>query len=59
VKIYVMVWNTESGDHGIAGYWRKNPPLKYRKAYIAENWPDEVAADTFNYFIQELTEIEL
>lgn len=58
MKIYIMIWDTESGDSGTAGYWRKRPAAKYLKKFIAEGWPDDDEAQTFNYVIEELAEVQ-
>lgn len=53
-----MVWNTESGDSGLAGFWRKMPSKLWVGKYIAKQWPDDYEAETFNYYFVELSEMK-
>jgi hypothetical protein len=54
-KIWVMDWNTESGDDGIDGFWLKKPTAAQLKKFIAEHYPDDFEAQTFYYTLKELS----
>ncbi len=40
-RIYVLVWRTESGDRGIAGYWGKPLTEEEQHGYFAEHHPGD------------------
>jgi hypothetical protein len=39
--MYVISYNTESGDEGIIGYIKKKPTDAQMKAYFKKTMPDE------------------
>jgi hypothetical protein len=41
MSIYVVKWDTESGDHGMLGYFREKPSEPWLKDYFRNNMPDE------------------
>jgi hypothetical protein len=52
--IWIIAWNTESGDEGILGYWSKKPEREEILAYLQEYMPDDYEAGTLHYHLQEL-----
>lgn len=54
-QIYVMVWNTESSDSGLAGYWTKEPTQAEIDSYICKYHTDDFEAGTFYYHLHTLS----
>jgi hypothetical protein len=57
-KIWIIDWNTESGDSGVDGYWKSNPTKETLEAYVAEHFPEDHEAGTFYYRVITLSEVK-
>ena len=40
-KIWIVKWDTESCDHGIAGPWLEEPSEEILEVFFKEEMPDE------------------
>lgn len=54
--IWVATWNTESGDQGIAGYWKSKPKKTELDRYMASRFPEDYESETLYYTLEPLTE---
>ena len=60
-NIFVATYDTESGDHGVIGYWTEQPTEEQLTALFKEWMPDEFVEDEdgeCRYVFWELIELE-
>ena len=48
--VYVVVYETESGDHGVEGYWTEAPTDYHLETYFRKNNPDEFDRESRTIF---------
>jgi hypothetical protein len=55
-KVWVFVWNTESGDKGIGPFWTEKPTQNQIDALIVSNrfLSDELSEECLYYTVEEV-----
>jgi hypothetical protein len=53
---WIVIWDTESSDHGVDGYFTKKPTQKQLEGFMKKRFPDETASGTIYYHLEELSE---
>jgi len=57
-KIYIATWDTESGDHGVAGPWIKKPLQQDLEEFFRKEMPYEFEEED-SYIFWHLYEFDL
>lgn len=39
--MFIVTWNTESGDEGVEGYWEEKPTDHHLETYFRKSHPQE------------------
>lgn len=50
-QVYIAIWNTESGDRGLTGVWKKRPSNDDVEKYLRAEYPDEFDDETNTVYI--------
>lgn len=61
-NIFVATYDTESGNHGVIGYWTEKPTQEQLTALFKKWMPEEFVEDedgTCRYVFWELNELEV
>lgn len=64
MNVYIVLWNTESGDEGVEGYWTEKPSEEQLYAYMLDRFDyefeiDEDTGRATPYIYWELKELKL
>jgi hypothetical protein len=57
-NIYVLVWQTESSDRGVDGYWNRELTEAEQHAYFKKEYPRDYDVDGSCYIHWEMVELK-
>lgn len=59
MAIWVVTWDTESGDAGVEGYWTEKPSETQLAVYMAGQFPDDFESQTLYYVVEKLEQVKI